>query len=266
MREPFDKEYWKNYPFVDVTVFCLKCGGWVIYTQYRTPPASKGPDHDKTVVGDSVFRCSCGNRDPRQFMVICERYADGLDISTVRNYSSCREKIRREMKDVVGHGYLIRHVPDVNSLEEKIRIFDDGLDDRIIELIKALVSDGLVRSYPAYVYAPGGCRLYYRGRKDRKELVVCADGLPDMILDIAALYDEVGASETAAQLPPLRDCDTVIDMEWAAGQLNAAGTLKWQGELPPATFQWPKQSEAVGEPRWNHWRMSVRCFLARWGW
>ncbi|MBR4748513.1 MAG: hypothetical protein IK083_02940 [Abditibacteriota bacterium] len=226
-----EEEFRKNYPFADTIVWCLKCRRKCgVYTSYRRGPAWEDPSPvpcDPYDDEPSFKCCRCGNRDQRRFMVIYVCYADSLEIKMISGYSDFCEKYRQSTLEelsqagIVTEGWLTRYVPDFNSLTEKRRIFEDRLDDRVIEMAKVIVSDELVGSCPGYITAPGGCRLYYNWEAGKKLLLARAKGLPVVKTDITGLYEEIGKSDTFAKLPPLRECVPMIDREWAAGQMQA---------------------------------------------
>ncbi len=241
MDEEAVDAFMKNYPFTDVIVWCLKCRRkCLVSTSFRRPPDREDPSPIPCdpYAEEPFFKCwRCRNRDQRKFRVDYVGYADKIGINMIPGYLSLREKVGRstakEMTDagLLVKDWLIRYVPDYNSLIEKRSIFEDCLDDRIIEMAKVVVSDELVSLYPGYIASPGGCRLYYKREAGKKRLLARAKGLPVVRVDITDLYEDIGKSETFANLPLLRECVPVIDRAWAAGQMKLTDALKEPGPV-----------------------------------
>lgn len=64
-------------------------------------------------------------------------------------------------------GYRLREVSDINSLLEKIMLFDDGLDDRCIEICKLYLSE----QYAAQNKGKKLFGIYYNGKSEDGELL-----------------------------------------------------------------------------------------------
>lgn len=47
----------------------------------------------------------------------------------------------KALKEMIKSGYSFRKVEDLNQLVEKIRIFDSGLNDIVIEIVKKIISE-----------------------------------------------------------------------------------------------------------------------------
>ena len=230
MDEEAVDAFMKNYPFEDIVVWCLKCRRkCLVSTSFHRPPDREDPCPIPCdpYAEEPFFKCCwCHNRNQRKFRVDYVGYADKIGINMIPYYSDFCDKYRHctreEMSEagILEEDWLIRYVPDYNSLIEKRSIFEDRLDDRIIEMAKVVVSDELVGFNPGYITSPGGCRLYYKREAGKKRLLARAKGLPVVRVDITDLYEEIGKSETFAKLPPLRECVPVIDRAWAAGQMK----------------------------------------------
>ncbi len=59
-----------------------------------------------------------------------------------------KEEIMESLPPALLHRYQFRTVVNMNELIEKIRCFDDGLDDRVVELVKLLTFQQLIKQNP----------------------------------------------------------------------------------------------------------------------
>ena len=114
--------------------------------------------------------------------------------------------------------YLNRVVTSPNQLVEKIQIFDAGKDDRIMELVKLLATDSILKNDPDKEF-------------DELRFAVDADGTNILVIinkgeitgavDIDNMYEF--ASSHCDDFKDLRDDeDIVINREWILNKLAEA--------------------------------------------
>ena len=112
--------------------------------------------------------------------------------------------------------YLARIVTSPNQLVEKIQIFDAGKDDRIMELVKLLATDSILKNDPDKEF-------------DELRFAVDDDGINIFIIinkgeitgavDIDNMYEF--ASSHCTDFKDLRDDeDIVINREWILNKLT----------------------------------------------
>ena len=112
--------------------------------------------------------------------------------------------------------YLARIVTSPNQLVEKIQIFDAGKDDRIMELVKLLATDSILKNDPDKEF-------------DELRFAVDDDGTNILIIinkseitgavDIDNMYEF--ASSHCTDFRDLRDDeDIVINREWILNKLS----------------------------------------------
>lgn len=107
-------------------------------------------------------------------------------------------------------GYRNRVVGSLYDLQEKIALFEAGLDDRIVEICKVIVGSELQESRPDAVFDD---LLYYRGQDGDDRLALMKDGNSFASIAIPReVYDEVGTAYKA--LIDNYGDETVIDMDW----------------------------------------------------
>ena len=114
--------------------------------------------------------------------------------------------------------YLARIVTSPNQLVEKIQIFDAGKDDRIIELVKLLATDSILKNDPNKEFD----ELCFAVDDDGTNiLVIINKGELTGAVDIDNMYEF--ASSHCDDFKDLRDDeDIVINWEWILNKLAEA--------------------------------------------
>ena len=116
----------------------------------------------------------------------------------------------------ISEDYVNRVVGSIFDLQEKIAIFDAGLDDRVIEICKVLVGSELQQAQPDAVFDD---LLFYSMPGEGYRLALMREGVMFASISLPAdVYQEV-----KNKYRPLLDQsgdDTVIDMEWVMRTVN----------------------------------------------
>ena len=112
--------------------------------------------------------------------------------------------------------YLARIVTSPNQLVEKIQIFDAGKDDRIMELVKLLATDSILKNDPDKEFD----ELRFAVDDDGTNiLVIINKGEITGAVDIDNMYEF--ASSHSDDFKDLRDDeDIVINQEWILNKLS----------------------------------------------
>ena len=112
--------------------------------------------------------------------------------------------------------YLARIVTSPNQLVEKIQIFDAGKDDRIMELVKLLATDSILKNDPDKEFD----ELRFAVDDDGTNiLVIINKGEITGAVDIDNMYEF--ASSHCDDFKDLRDDeDIVINQEWILNKLS----------------------------------------------
>ncbi len=219
----------------EVSVTCKKCGKDGTFAIYNGINIRRFPGIKAKVLDGSLFRYECphcGSAGPLEYSTIYDSVEDKIAIIVKQDMSSGDDSMAKGLMETLSaDDYLVRMVPDTNSLREKIHIFDDGLDDRVIELVKVMILIYMAGAKPEYLSAPGGCRLYYMGEEGVKKLLVYADGQPEGSVDITKPYEETESLDYVKGLPPLRKSGPVIDRAWAAERMRMTEALEKLGCL-----------------------------------
>ena len=218
-----------------VTVTCPGCGKKGPFTIWPSLNTVLDPAMKAKVLDGSLFtyECpQCGRKTEVEYGLLYHQMNDKIMIQVDETMQSFEKSGIQEMMDMMsGDGYLIRLVPDTNTLREKIHIFDDGLDDRLMEILKAVTVLKLAKASPEHISAPGGCRMYYLGDGGQKKLLIYAEGLPEACIDITEPYEELCNTEFAKHLPSMRKSGPVVDLAWGAEATKKTKALKKLGLL-----------------------------------
>ncbi|MCD8366415.1 MAG: CpXC domain-containing protein [Clostridiales bacterium] len=107
---------------------------------------------------------------------------------------------------------LLRIVPSAENLKEKLLIFENGLDDRLVEMCKGVALSQFPGEEDYYV-----TDIHYDVIGEQELLrLTCSDETEQYVLDFAGLYEQL-YGQFGALLPPLRGSGfTRVDLDYAA--------------------------------------------------
>lgn len=121
--------------------------------------------------------------------------------------------------DPAGKGYRNRVVGSLYDLQEKIAIFEAGLDDRVIEICKVLIGSELQESQPDVVFDD---LLFYQDGNGEGRLALMREGNAFASISLPGdIYKEVG--DRYRTLIERFGDEKVIDMDWVMKSVNRAG-------------------------------------------
>lgn len=111
---------------------------------------------------------------------------------------------------------LMRIVRSAEDLREKLLIFDNGLDDRLVEICKGISLSQFPADGNCYVTA---IRYDVVGGREVLRLT-CSDGTEEYVADFAGFYQQL-YEQFGGLLPPLRGaCFACVDLEYAAALMR----------------------------------------------
>ena len=120
--------------------------------------------------------------------------------------------------DSAKKGYRNRVVGSLYDLQEKIAIFEAGLDDRVVEICKVLIGSELQESQPEAVF---DYLLFYQDGNGNGRLALMREGIAFASISLPGdIYKEVG-SRYKTLIDRYGD-EKVIDMEWVMNSVNQA--------------------------------------------
>ncbi|MBQ7833410.1 MAG: CpXC domain-containing protein [Lachnospiraceae bacterium] len=127
------------------------------------------------------------------------------------NESMNHEKMGDLFKATSGK-YVFRAVDTLHKLNEKVAIFEAGLDDRVIEVAKIIAMASFMRSNPEDDIDD----VYFAfGDDSKKVLVFLNEETPVASAELSdSIYDYVKATYIDTR-PSIQEDDRIIDSEWA---------------------------------------------------
>ena len=131
-------------------------------------------------------------------------------------FGDVETEITKVLKDDM-NSYLYRIVGSQRELMEKIRIFDAGKDDRIVELVKRIISDAVADKNPELE----DVNLYYLEEEGESLFVaVNSKGVLGTVPIPNGMYEDM-ANGLREKLPDLRiRSEFRIDRDWASKALG----------------------------------------------
>ena len=183
------------------------------------------PEMKEKVLNQSIFlyTCpSCGETFRLNYSTLYHQMEDLVMIYLVpesevkKTYEIFYEK--NTLADYRTEKYLYRIVTSANQLVEKIQIFDAGKDDRVMELVKLLATDSILKNDPDIEFD----ELRFAVDDDGTNiLVIINKGEITAAVDIDNMYEF--ASSHCNDFKDLRDDDEiVINREWILNKLAEA--------------------------------------------
>lgn len=198
------------------TFTCPACGRENKFTLWQSLNGNLDPDAKQQLLNGSFFlqKCaSCGHETPVVYAML---YNDMTHQAMVHLVApEAVEKTREMIRQIDGQidiklpEFRKRIVTNANALREKAIIFENGLDDRVVEIIKLIFLAEAMDQHPdahiseAYLMVENGrYALQFIGDKPLE-----AD-LP------AELYAGIQA-KFAKRLKAIGDAEYVVDAKWA---------------------------------------------------
>ena len=185
------------------------------------------PEMKEKVLNQSIFlyTCpSCGETFRLNYSTLYHQMEDLVMIYLVpesevkKTYEIFYEKNALADYRYRTEKYLCRIVTSANQLVEKIQIFDAGKDDRVMELVKLLATDSILKNDPDIEFD----ELRFAVDDDGTNiLVIINKGEITGAVDINDMYEF--ASSHCTDFKDLRDDeDIVINREWILNKLAEA--------------------------------------------
>ncbi|MCR5807900.1 MAG: CpXC domain-containing protein [Oscillospiraceae bacterium] len=200
-------------------ITCPKCGktnDFRIWDSINTmlDPEMKGKVKDRSAF---LFTCpDCGAKNYIDYGFLYHQMEDRLMIAYANSDANEEEmyKIFTEKHDEIPEmyevfresGYIMRIARSLDALREKIYIFDDHLDDRIIEIYKLFI---YVRVHDDNPDKDDINIFYMGGEKPHFEVITSTESLGFTDFN-KGLYESI-VKEYSGLMPDIRQDDPVID-------------------------------------------------------
>lgn len=202
-----------------VEISCPRCGKTGSFTVWHSINTELDPEMRDAVRDGAAFiyECrKCGHRTPVNYGFLYHQREDRMMLHYCTDENSVTECLRiygsnGKMQELELGDYLTRIVRSLNELREKLFIFDAGLDDRVIELMKLLYVSELMENDPDCGITRVLCGMIEN--KLMFEFVADKRSAGTMEADMG-LYDRI-AEIVDERCVPVREEEPIVDLNWA---------------------------------------------------
>ena len=203
---------------------CPKCGAEHEFTIWNRINTALDPDLGDKVRTGELFRTvcpSCGQQIDVVYPCLYHRMEDKIMIYYAPGEEAMKmasEAFREGTEEIMpGHGgnremkeYTCRVVGSLYDLQEKIAVFDAGLDDRVIEICKVFVGSELQNAQKA---ADFDDLRYYRDPEGNDRIALMKEGSAFASVALPTdMYTLI--KDRYGTLIGRHGDETVIDMNW----------------------------------------------------
>lgn len=214
--------------YIKNDVACPECGNIQEFVAWESINPDLDPDlKDKILTGELfTFKCEkCGKMSPITYPCL---YNDMFSKTMIyltqeEDAASKMNEILFEMQEAYEiqkrQGYEYRIVKTVNELAEKIMIKDMGLDDRVVEIVKALImikseSDGMDIDTILGLY-------YYPGKENRHQIVILLEDGRQAVIPLEQQFIEETSEALKDRIEAnIQEGYQKIDVEWVTKVLK----------------------------------------------
>lgn len=214
-----------------VTVTCPKCKKEHPFGIWRSINTVLDPEMKAAVKDGSAFLFECPSCGEKTYVYYDFLYHQ-MENKIMIYYVNSDENAENVYKMLTGYGptgmpdmrnknYLIRIVRTQNELREKIAIFDEGLDDRIIEICKIYIRSKFLIEHPDLKEIDV---LYFKD-DDKNFVQIFADGKPQGVAEIPEKFYEELYQQYINTIPDIRKDKPFIDRHWALKTMNLNSTF-----------------------------------------
>ena len=207
------------------TITCPDCGKKSEFTIWESINTMVDPQTKSAVRDLSLFQFTCPNCGSQTFInygFLYHQMEDKIMIqyAPTEEYAEQFKKqieffrsgdLPAVMRSVLSDNYLLRIVRSINEFQEKLSIFDAGLDDRIVEMYKIMILPLVFKQVPE----PEEAEMFFEriGGKDYIQVVVKGKvfGGAEIDADMYKILEE----SSAGTIPDLRNDELIIDRNYA---------------------------------------------------
>ena len=199
---------------------CPECGKENDFIVWQSLNTEINPEAKEQLLNGTLFRfkcADCGYESNVTYPILYHDMSNRLMIYFVKEDEIDEIKKTFEPDSQFGfamEGYKRRIVTDQNSLREKAIIFDNGLDDRVVEIIKLMYFANLRRSNPEakvevayFIVDNGEYQIHFLGETP-------------LVAKLEASFYENIARDFASKIESSED-DYIVDMKWAIKLLSS---------------------------------------------
>lgn len=204
-------------------ITCPKCGKESDFMVWSSINTVLDPEmYEKVRNGEAfAFHCpECGHAAGVDYGCLYHQMDDEMMIYYVPNPDGAEEAYNMfrgdskvsELMGKMQENYLYRIVQSKNELKEKLYIFDAGLDDRAIEIIKVFYAQKMQEDNPEVSVDE---IRFDAGENDEIVLVFIAGGKPIASCEIGREFYDIIMKEYIAGMPDIRKDEIIINWDWA---------------------------------------------------
>jgi hypothetical protein len=121
----------------DLQYQCPYCGEEFTITVYDTVTSAKDPDLKERVLSGDLFQHTCPHCH-KEFMIQNQMFYSDADRKFVLwlSQNDVGANLTEFAEPLIKQGYRLRRCATIQEFIEKIEIFEDGMDDVVVELAK----------------------------------------------------------------------------------------------------------------------------------
>ena len=197
---------------------CPECGHSQKFEMWKTINTADNPEMKEKVRRKQNFRMvcdKCGKVINADHPFLYHEPDNQIMIYYVREDDN--DTVQNELGATLP-GYIRRTVNYQNDLIEKLMIFDAGLDDRVVELVKAIFINEF---YKANNTANIEEVLFDASTGEMRIIMMNGGRMVAAAPMAMEVYESVEKQFGGYFAPLRRDSETVIDFEWAMGVMNS---------------------------------------------
>ncbi len=202
------------------TITCPACGNAQDFIVWHSLNGDLNPEAKQQLMDGTLFRFKCSKCGYKSIVNYNTLYHDMTHQAMVYYVGSVKQALEaiadaEKMMSIAMHGYRKRIVTNQNSLREKAIIFEHGLDDRVIEIIKLTYLANISMQFP-----DAKIKEVYFVVTDGKYILEFIGDSPMSAEIPANMYDRI-KNEFADRLEASENEEFVVNTEWALTFLNA---------------------------------------------
>ncbi|MCR5600234.1 MAG: CpXC domain-containing protein [Ruminococcus sp.] len=204
---------------------CKKCGKESDYLVWEIMDTNIDPQMKEQIRNGEAFRWHCPHCDNNSLIfypTIYHQVSDKYLLCYVPGDPTTAEKCMRDLeKDPGDSGYTFdssftkRVVYDMNQLREKLMILDEGLDDRVIEIMKIFIAANVFKHKPEHQIVDF---LFHADENGERSFAIRFDNESwGSAAFVMSSYDQI--AEQFKKILAKND-EFIIDSEWALNTIN----------------------------------------------
>ncbi|MBR4949998.1 MAG: CpXC domain-containing protein [Clostridia bacterium] len=206
---------------IEITISCPKCNFSQTKNIYKSINASTDGEIKDLILNRELFTFTCDNCDHKALIDYDFLYHDPENkvmIYFLKDYDEKEDNLYRNIPKP-SEDYKMRIVKSASDLIEKIKIFDMGFDDRVIELCKLFYLGNMRETNPEFITD----HIYYDTDKNLVNSVFVfmnKEGKPAVAGLDKDFYNQVFKMYEERIIKREKSSFEIIDKTWAESFIN----------------------------------------------